>query len=82
MRNKWADMFGSEFEYICKLGSCFSDPEEKKAFWEMVKNKKTADPRYSIYTDFPREHCATKRAMKECVEYIKGLRKPKQEESA
>lgn len=82
MNNRWEDLFGSEWEYIKKLGSCFHDPEEKKAFWEMVKGKKLADSQYSIYSDFPRDESATKKAMRECCGYVFGLRKLKREEIA
>lgn len=75
MGDKWSELFGSEWDWVKKLGACFSDPEEKKAFWETVKDKKLADPAYSVYTDFPREQNATKRAMNECFEFVKGLRR-------
>lgn len=67
MASRWADTFGSEFSYICKLGGCLADPEEKKAFWETVKAKKLADRSWSIYQDYPRPEGSIKRAMQECV---------------
>lgn len=74
--NEWKEMFGSEWEWVVKLGSCFSDPEEKKSFWETVKAKKLADPSYSVYSDFPREPSANKKAMRECCDFVFGLRQP------
>jgi len=55
MTTNWSEIFGPEWEWIQKLGASMKDPEEKKAFWEAVKQKKTDDPSYSIYSDFPRE---------------------------
>ncbi len=72
--NKWQEIFGSEFSYIVKLGSCLTDPEEKKGFWETVKAKKLANPNWSIYDDYPPAENATKRAMRECLDAV--LRKP------
>lgn len=76
MAEKWSEIFGSEWEYICRLGKCFSDPEEKKAFWEMVKSKKLGDPAYSIYRDFPIAENATKKALRDCCDFVFGLRRP------
>ena len=49
----WKEQFGTEWDYLIRIGSSIIDPEEKKAFWETVKAKKLDDPAYSIYTDFP-----------------------------
>lgn len=73
--NKWKEIFGSEWTYIAKLGSAIVDPEEKRSFWEHVRAKKRENERWSIYDDFPRSECATKRAMRECCERIRGLRR-------
>lgn len=80
--DKWRDLFGAEWEYVVKLGSCFSDPEQKREFWEAVREKKMADQNYSIYSDFPRSVCATKKAMHECCDFVAGLRRPKEEEAS
>lgn len=56
MQKRWAELFGTEeWSWIVKLGSSFTDPEQKKAFWDTAKDKKLADPNYSIFTDFPKE---------------------------
>lgn len=78
---KWKDLFGSEYTYIMKLGACLQDPEEKKAFWETVKEKKNKDPKYSIYDDYPPAECATKRAMRECMKAVSSMAVPKVKES-
>ena len=59
----WKELFGDEWDYIVRLGSAMTDPEEKKAFWEVVKQKKLADPDYSIYSDFPK--CSDEPVMSE-----------------
>jgi hypothetical protein len=85
MNTKWYDLFGSEFEYIKKLGNALHDPEQKREFWEMVKAQKLADKNYSIYQDFPVEEKDPKmKAMRDCCEFVRGLRipKPKDEDSA
>lgn len=69
---EWADLFGSEWGYVKKLGSAFSDPEEKRSFWEHVKGKKLARRNYSIYEDFPRNESATRKAMNECLDAVLG----------
>lgn len=80
--NRWKDLFGSEWEYILKLGSAITDPNDKKEFWENVKARKLEDPRFSIYTLFPRSESATRKAMRECCEHVKNLQRLKREESA
>lgn len=82
MSNKWSDLFGSEWNYVCRLGSCLHDPEAKRAFWETVKAKKLGNKNYSIYDDYPMSENATRRAMHDCCEFVRRLRKPKEEESA
>lgn len=80
--NKWALMFGSEWEYILKLGSAITDPHDKKEFWENIEARKLSDPGFSIYSLFPRSDNATVRAREECFGYVRGLRKLKEEDSA
>lgn len=80
INQKWRDLFGSEVEYIFRLGSCFNDPEQKKAFWETVKEKKTIDSRWSIYDMFPTTENARERAAKKCCEFVKSLRIPRRDE--
>jgi|GEM_PF-6928930 len=85
MRDKWTqwrENFGSETDYIIKLWSCFSDPEQQSSFLEAVKQRKKDNPAYSIYDDYPRSENAAVRAREECCEFVAGLRKPKKEESA
>jgi hypothetical protein len=79
MRDKWKDLFGSEWEWVQKLGKAIIDPEEKKAFWDTVREKKLTNPGYSIYQDFPRSENATARAREECVEFVRSLRRAKVE---
>ena len=67
------DLFGSEAEYVARLGKCFIDPEEKKAFWETIREKKKANPAYSIYTDFPPVN-GTDAGLKICGEILEMLR--------
>ena len=56
MTHRWSETFGKEaWEWIVKLGNSFSDPEQKKDFWETVKNKKLADASYDVFADFPRD---------------------------
>lgn len=77
INQKWRDLFGSEVEYIFRLGSCFSDPEQKKAFWETVRDKKLADPKWSIYEMFPTTVNAKEKARNECCQSVfarKGFR--------
>jgi len=81
---KWSDLFGSEWEYVKRLGSCFTDPEEKKAFWDTVREKKLADPSWSIYTDFPVKNSKSA-GLKICEEILNTYwphRGKKNEESA
>lgn len=73
--SKWSEIFGAEWPYIKRLGSCFVDPEEKKAFWDHVKSAKEKNPRWSIYDEFPQEKNAVKRAMQECCDFVRGLRR-------
>ena len=75
MAENWKEIFGSEFEWIKKLGSAISDPEEKRSFWETIKEKKMRDASYSIYQDFPRSENATVRAREQCFQFVKGLRR-------
>lgn len=51
---RWREVFGSETEYIIKLWSCFSDPKEKEEFLNTIRERKKANPRWSIYDDFPK----------------------------
>jgi hypothetical protein len=79
MGEKWSEVFGSEWEYITRLGAAISDPHDKKEFWENIKARKLADPHFSIYSLFPRSENATKRAMEECCSYVKSLQRPEEE---
>jgi hypothetical protein len=51
----WKELFGEEWDYVVRLGSAIHDPEEKRAFWESLKEHKLADPAFSVYTLFPLE---------------------------
>lgn len=73
--NKWAAIFGSDWSYILTLGAAIVDPEEKKAFWDGIKEAKQRDANWSIYDWFPKSESATKKAMRECCEHIKSLQK-------
>lgn len=74
MSQKWRELFGhEEFEWISKLGASYTDPEQKKAFWETLRDKKTQDPHYSVFTDFPREPLTG--GAKVCSEVIEMLKR-------
>jgi hypothetical protein len=75
MTNRWAEIFGADWPYIRTLGAAIKDPEEKKAFWDGVREAKEKDPKWSIYDCFPISESATKRAMRECVNHIRSLKK-------
>lgn len=73
---KWKELFGSEFDYIKRLGAAISDPHDKREFWENVKAKKEANSSYSIYDDFPKAEVSRKRiAQKYCGEILEMLKK-------
>lgn len=78
----WEEIWGSEWIYVKRLGAAISDPHDKKEFWENIKSRKLADSSFSIYALFPRSESTTHRAREECFEFVRGLRKPKEEESA
>lgn len=74
---KWREAFGSETDYIIRLWSCFSDPEQQDNFLETLRERKRDNPGYSIYDDYPRSENAVVRAREECVNYVKSLNRPK-----
>lgn len=43
-----------EWQWFVKIGGSYSDPEQKKVFFEAIKEKKLADANYSLFTDFPK----------------------------
>ena len=43
-----------EWEWFCKIGASYSDPEQKKVFFEAIKEKKMENPNYSLFSDFPK----------------------------
>lgn len=83
--NNWSELFGNEWEYIKRLGASISDPDEKKVFWENVKQRKLEDPNFSIYSLFPKteekqeEPMSEKGAMAKryCGEILEVLRRGK-----
>lgn len=42
-----------EWDYAKRLSGGFSDPEEKKGFWETLLEKKRMCSTYSVFDDFP-----------------------------
>jgi hypothetical protein len=44
-----------EWEWCRKLAKDLSDPEHEKNFMLTALEKKRADPKYSVFTDFPTE---------------------------
>jgi len=78
---KWRAEFGRETDYIIRLWSALHDPEQKSAFLETLREKKRASSRYSIYDDWPISESNTKKAMMECCDFIKSLRRPAATES-
>lgn len=75
---KWRAEFGRETDYIIRLWSSFTDPEQKASFLETLREKKKASSRYSIHDDYPISESETVKARNECVEYVKSLRKPRE----
>jgi hypothetical protein len=46
----------SEYAFAHKLSSSLGyDPEQQRAFWQTLLEKKELDRYYSLFTDFPRE---------------------------
>lgn len=78
MGDKWKNYFGAkEWEIIQKLMGSFTDPEQKKSFVYSCREKKEANPMYSILEDFPDmrgEETKTDMARRECIEFVKKLR--------
>lgn len=56
MTPNWPAIFGDEWDRVQKLGKSLHDPEEKRAFWETVREKKLANPQYRLEHDFPIGH--------------------------
>lgn len=79
MGENWKEIFGAEWAYIIQLGSAIHDPHAKKEFWENIKARKLADQRFSIYDLFPRHENAKHKAMQECMDHLRSLRRPKKE---
>ena len=75
--NNWREIWGSEWEYVHRLGSAIHDPKEKRNFWETIKRKKEANPNFSIYELYPRSTNSKVRAMEECCQFVFSLRKLK-----
>lgn len=79
MSDKWKHYFGSkEWEIILRLCASFSDPEQKKSFVYSCREKKEADPFYSILNDFPEmagEETKVEIARRECIEAVRKLGK-------
>lgn len=49
-------MFSAEeWEWFVKIGASYSDSEQKKVFFEAIKEKKVENPKYSLFADFPKE---------------------------
>lgn len=57
-----------EWAFIVRVGKSMNDPEEREAFKQMVLAKKSADPAYSIFADFPRAD-----SMQICKDILKAL---------
>lgn len=68
------DLFGSEAEYVARLGAAISDPHDKKEFWENIKARKEADSGFSIYDLFPTQKKPKNMAQKYCGEILEMLR--------
>lgn len=78
MHHKHRELFSvNEWEWFLKLGASYSDPEQKKSFYETVIEKKLADKSYSIFTDFPKSH-----GLEICREILEMLKHGKSKESA
>ena len=74
MAKDWSQVFSAaEWRWIKKLGGAFTDPEQKREFWNTVREKKEADPSYSVFTDFPQSHDDVDFGIKVCQEILKML---------
>jgi hypothetical protein len=51
-------------------------------FWDSILEAKRQDPHWSFDSIQPTKRSATEKAMHECCEHIKSLRKPKIEDQA
>ena len=79
MIDKWKELFGAEWEKIKRYGGAIVDPDDKKVFWDTIKEAKMRDPHWSFESIFPTKKNATERAREECAQYIQSLRRPKKE---
>lgn len=79
MGDKWRNYFGAkEWEIIQKLMGSFTDPEQKKSFVYSCREKKEANPMYSILEDFPEmrgDETKNQLAMRKCCDFVRGLRR-------
>lgn len=72
MKHKDRHLFKSdEWEWFLKLGS-LKDPEEKKAFYDTVMEKKRVSSRYSLFDDFPKDN--KQECLKICGEILEMLK--------
>src|ERR1700677_3305264 len=86
--NKHRHLFSqAEWQWVLKIGSALHDPEDKKAFWITLIQKKEADPLYSPFQDFPAELEELKKDPKNfpgadvCAEILSMLNVHRKEES-
>lgn len=72
----WAELFGSEWERIKRHGSAIVDADDKKVFWDVIREAKKNDPHWSFESIQPTKRSATEKAMHECCDHIKSLKRP------
>ena len=59
----------SEWAFVERFAQSLHDPEEKRQFWEGIKEKKLSVPGYCVFEDFPQEeNQAQNIALKYCRE--------------
>lgn len=73
MGENWKEIWGSEWHYVVRLGSAISDPKDKREFWENIKARKLADPKFSIYELFPTSKNPKALAGKYCGEILEMI---------
>ena len=45
---KWKELFGEEWELICRHGKSLHSKEDKQVFWDTVRTLKEQDPSWSF----------------------------------
>jgi hypothetical protein len=81
-QNKFRHLFkADEWVLFLKLGGGMTDPEEKRAFFETILEKKHVSSRYSLFDDFPRDQTEGKRIAGEILAQVAEINAKKQKET-